>query len=63
MIARPLDARAGVPRGQPISLSERVEVVTNRLNILASVSEDGSLAYYGDARPRMTLAWFDRFLK
>ena len=60
LMAQAFDARAGVLRGRPASLSEKIEVVTNRLNLLASASADSTLAYYGDVRPRMTLAWFDR---
>ena len=60
LMAQAFNARAGVLSGQPISLSERIEVVTSRLNLLASVSKDGTLVYYGPLRPRTTLAWFDR---
>lgn len=60
LMAQAFDVSAGVPRGQPVSLSEKVEVVVSRQNLLATASEGGALAYYGDVRSRTTLAWFDR---
>jgi hypothetical protein len=60
LMAQAFDARAGVPSGQPIALSERIEVVTSRLNLWPPSRRTALSFTTALLRPRTTLAWFDR---